>query len=644
MKNAAFKRISIAVLALCGFAMNVSAGTFAHITIDGSFSDWEGVPVLATAPTGTSGTNLDLASVSIANDESNIYLLVTYNTPVNPNAGPSVFLAFDTDNHPATGFDVLGLGLMGSEVGWQNDFPFAQSNGVFNSGTISNGAALIAPFFSVTTTQEYAISRFALYTASGQPVFPGATVTLMVYANPTPNTDVLGPVQYTFATNTPAGTYAHITVDGNFSDWAGVPVLATLAPGTSGTNLDLATLAIANDSSNLYLRITYQTPVNPNAGPSVFVAVDNDSNPATGFDVYGLGLLGSEVAWQNDFPFAQSNGVFNSGSISGGNAVIAPYYSVTTTQEYAISRSATFATNGQTIFPNNSFKLLVYADPTLNSDLLGPVSYTFVTNTLPGTYGHITVDGDFSDWTNVPVVFTGLPGDGSPVGVRTIQMANDESNIYLRLTYYTTVNPNAGGVFLAFDTDNNTGTGFDVYGLGEVGSEAGWQNDTPFAQSNGVFNAGGITGGSAAIAPYNVFASAQEYAIPRSATYTGSGTPVFPGSSFTLLVYTTSGTPDISGPVHYTFAAAPGPRADFRVLSLKRQTNDISVTWIAPGGTTNLVQATNGAKGSYSNSFVDISSQFINPGAASVAVTNSYVDSFGATNAPGRYYRVRQAP
>jgi hypothetical protein len=647
MKTTTTKAILLMLMLGFGVARNVSAGTYAKINIDGSFSDWQGVPVVATALAGTSGTSLDLASLSIANDESNIYLLVTYNSPVNPNAGPSVFLAFDTDNHPGTGFSVYSLGLVGSEAAWQNDFPFAQSNGVFNAGGITGGAALIAPFFSVTTTQEYAIARSATYTANGQPVFPGNTFTLMVYADPTPNTDLLGPVQYTCATNKPAGTYAKITVDGNFSDWAGVPVLATLAPGTSGTTLDLATLSMANDNSNLYLLVTYQTPVNPNAGPSVFLSLDNDNNTNTGFNVFGLNLVGSEAGWQNDFPFAQSNGVFNTGGgLTGGAAAIAPFNSVTMTQEYAIARSATFTTNGLPLFPNNTFTLLTYADPTPNADLFSPVRYTFATNTLPGTYAHIAIDGDFSDWTNVPTLFTGTVGDGAPVGVRTIQMANDESNLYVRLTYYTTVNPNAGGVFLAFDTDNNTATGFDVFGLGKVGSEAGWQNDTPFAQSNGVFNAGGITGGAASIAPYNVAVSAQEYAIPRSAAFAGNGAPVFSGSSFNLLVYTTSGTADVSGPVHYIFVSPPAPAvADFRILSVKRATNDVVLTWMAPGGTTNVVQATNGSNGSYAtNGFANISTSFINPGSASAGVTNTYTDLFGGTNKPARYYRIRQTP
>ena len=84
------------------------AGTYRTITIDGSFYDWTGVPVVATATNGTSGAALDLASLSIANDQSNIYLLITYNQPVDPNSSSTnVYLAFDTDIIPPQGLTFL---------------------------------------------------------------------------------------------------------------------------------------------------------------------------------------------------------------------------------------------------------------------------------------------------------------------------------------------------------------------------------------------------------------------------------------------------------------------------------------------------------------------------------------------------------
>src|SRR4051812_34642316 len=87
---------SVAVLAAaCAAALSAGtvarAGTYANITLDGSYSDWATVPVAVTDPTGD-GNPVDFGAIQIANDANNIYLHVHYNTAVNPNAGPSVFL------------------------------------------------------------------------------------------------------------------------------------------------------------------------------------------------------------------------------------------------------------------------------------------------------------------------------------------------------------------------------------------------------------------------------------------------------------------------------------------------------------------------------------------------------------------------
>jgi hypothetical protein len=98
-------------------------------------------------------------------------------------------------------------------------------------------------------------------------------------------------------------------------------------------------------------------------------------------------------------------------------------------------------------------------------------------------------------------------------------------------------------------------------------------------------------------------------------------------------------------PSGLSFQAVPPISAPLRVLSIARSGNDITLTWTAPGGTTNVVQATPGSNGSYTtNGFAAISGQIINSGAANVAVTNQYTESFGATNRPSRFYRVQQVP
>ena len=191
--------------ALAMFAAGAAhAGTAATITIDGDFADWAGIPVLANDPMGDA-TPIDVATVQLADDADNLYLRVTYHTPVNPNRGPSLFLAFDTDNNVATGFNIYGLNRVGSEAAFQNDFPFEQRTG-FNSGPL-NKPAIIAPVdfadaSSLFTAQEYSIPRDVGYTrAPFGPVF-SQSFTLLVWSDE-PSAEATDGIPYTFATAVP---------------------------------------------------------------------------------------------------------------------------------------------------------------------------------------------------------------------------------------------------------------------------------------------------------------------------------------------------------------------------------------------------------------------------------------------------------
>jgi hypothetical protein len=76
---------------------------------------------------------------------------------------------------------------------------------------------------------------------------------------------------------------------------------------------------------------------------------------------------------------------------------------------------------------------------------------------------------------------------------------------------------------------------------------------------------------------------------------------------------------------------------------VRREANNIRISWIADGGRTNIVQATNGGKGgTFTNKFTDLTPAIIVPGVAQVAT--NYLDLGGATNTPARYYRIRLVP
>ncbi|MBW7908928.1 MAG: cell wall anchor protein [Kiritimatiellae bacterium] len=184
--------------------------------------------------------------------------------------------------------------------------------------------------------------------------------------------------------------YANIVIDGQFDDWVGVPVVANDVVGDGGTGPDLASLQVANDESNLYLRIVYHASVNPNAGgqPVTMLALDNDVDTGTGFDVFSMGVVGSDAGWMNDYPFQQAAGVFNAGDITGGGALIAPYNAATTNQEYAISLSAVFDAGGD-VFSNSTFRLMVYTDPSAANETMGPITYTLSNLIEPAEFSQI---------------------------------------------------------------------------------------------------------------------------------------------------------------------------------------------------------------------------------------------------------------
>lgn len=100
--------------------------------------------------------------------------------------------------------------------------------------------------------------------------------------------------------------------------------------------------------------------------------------------MYGLGLVGTEAAYQNDFPFEQDADNFNTGATSSGTGIlISPYGADTLSQEFSISRSVVIDTaNGQLIFPNNTFAFVAYFNDSGNG-FAGPVSYTFATAAIP---------------------------------------------------------------------------------------------------------------------------------------------------------------------------------------------------------------------------------------------------------------------
>lgn len=133
-------------------------------------------------------------------------------------------------------------------------------------------------------------------------------------------------------------TRATIAIDGSFADWPAGAVVHEDIPGdASGAPSDIRRLWIANDASNIYLRIDTE---NAHDFPASFnnLYIDADRSASSGFNVFSLGTLGSELLMQGASLFSQGDGGFNDGAI--GTSAFAPAGNASATSwEFAVPRS-----------------------------------------------------------------------------------------------------------------------------------------------------------------------------------------------------------------------------------------------------------------------------------------------------------------
>lgn len=191
----------------------------------------------------------------------------------------------------------------------------------------------------------------------------------------------------------------------------------------------------------------------------------------------------------------------------------------------------------------------------------------FCATASAGTFKTITIDDDHSDWVGVPVVDSDPADNAGSVDIAETQIANDNDFLYIRNTFHSNLSL---GLFTGIDVDENVATGFDIFGLGLIGQDSGWQNDFPFTSSNGlgggVFNDGqGMTGdffGSGA-ALLDAFADSNERELAISLDIVRNLpttlVEVFPDDTVRLLFWTDQGSGDVSAVIDYTLAVIPEP-------------------------------------------------------------------------------------
>jgi hypothetical protein len=501
--------------------LSIKAGTYKHISIDGNFSDWVGVPLAATKPQ-VIGDVISFENLYVANDEDYIYIRFSLYSAANPfTSQQNIF--FDVDTNAATGYSENGLG---SEMLVQSGAGYRETNGVFNSSPITGVNWLAAPAVPASE-YEVRISRHSVYT-NNAPVFTNNTVTLFLETGENSGNkwfpDVVGGLLYTFVdpptpivftdTNQPADQYV---VQGR-------PVtLNVLASGSAlvqyqwyqGSNP-------IQDATNASYSIA---AVNFTNGGTYYAQVSNPVGP-TNSRVATVTVLADTIAPSvtNISATARQVTITFSEPLDGNSA--------TNPANYTLSGGGSFTNavlNGQTVTLYTASPLTLGTVYTISingvKDLFGNAAHTSA-SIAPTII--ITIDGDMSDWAGIPPVYDNpTPGVDGAADFKDIYVYNDANYYYFRVTLWHDI-PSANGFFpkyvnMFYDTDNNSGTGYSA-----IGSEFLQQSSSFYQERGGGFNEGQVLVNMAAgylIAPTvreTTFPADFEFRYPRNAQFSAA--------------------------------------------------------------------------------------------------------------------------
>ncbi len=191
----------------------------------------------------------------------------------------------------------------------------------------------------------------------------------------------------------------------------------------------------------------------------------------------------------------------------------------------------------------------------------------------------------FDDWDDVPVAVSDPADNPSAlniIDIADVKIANDANLLYI---YASGHKMRTNGMYLAFDTDQDLATGFNIFGLSLVGSEIGYVNDFVFDQrDSAVFNSnktGGVpdpggscctggpldlnNGGALMNPAWNVESGEREWGIPLDAVWSVNEPfdPTFPNPTFNFILWTDQGLSDVTDVISYTLATPPEAGGDF---------------------------------------------------------------------------------
>ncbi|MGC8741913.1 MAG: hypothetical protein ACP5UB_10715 [Candidatus Sumerlaeaceae bacterium] len=190
--------------------------------------------------------------------------------------------------------------------------------------------------------------------------------------------------------------------------------------------------------------------------------------------------------------------------------------------------------------------------------LIATLALALSATTFAGTFASIGVDGYADDWYGIAPLGTDAQDQSSGRDLKAIYVANDATNLYVRIESYNSV-AFSGNDLIGIDGDNTSSTGYNLFASG-IGSDLLVAGASMYGETTATFNNGSATPASvAAFYPWQA-ATNVEISIPLNTLIPGDISAAFPGGlgSTIQLVVGDSSNWDTVGAVTYTLEPDPG--------------------------------------------------------------------------------------
>lgn len=353
--------------------------------------------------------------------------------------------------------------------------------------------------------------------------------------------------------NGAASRFRNLTIDGDFSDWAGIPWDYQGAP--DGNPVNFVKVQFANDGKYFYGHFVLAASASPFSDYNTHLFVDRDFSLPTGYRASSA-QFGSEWMIEGGAGYDQRNGSFNAGNLSTTGWAMAP--ATGTEFEFRLALAATFP-DGSPVFTNSPMRWLLQDNRGGEVATGNGLAYLLAAQPA-STYRHISVDGNPAEWAGIPIL-AAASTNGVGVVFANASIANDNNFLYVRLGLRVPGAPFSDfNTHLFIDTDTNSLNGYHSASFA-VGSELVVESGAGYDERGGGFAGAALSGLGWSLLPAGVGTNF-ELRISRLARY-ADGSLVFTNPTVNLVFQDNRGSVMAAAGIPYTFAWG-GPYEDWR--------------------------------------------------------------------------------